>query len=111
MFEVLQENLKKAFSIFSKHGKLTPEVVSTVLKDVKRALLSADVNYKAVSEIIKNIQEKALQEKVLETLTPEQTVIKIVKDEIVSFLGEAPYEPEYAKLKRPIKIMLVGLQG
>lgn len=111
MFETLQENLKKAFSIFRKHGKLTPDVVNSVLKDVKRALLSADVNYKAVSEIIKGIQEKALREEVLETLTPEQTVIKIVRDEIVRFLGEVPQEPDYTKLKKPIKIMLVGLQG
>lgn len=111
MFESLQENLRKALSLFGKQGKLTPEIVKSTLKEVRRALLSADVNFKAVSALVKNIEEKALTEKVLETLTPEQTIIKIVRDELISFLGSEPYEPDYRKFKRPLKIMLVGLQG
>lgn len=111
MFEQLAENLRKAFETLSGKGRLTPEVIDSTLREIRRALLAADVNYKAVSHLIKKISEAAKDEKVLKTLTPEQTVIKVVRDVLVDFLSNDPVEPDYAARKRPVKVMLVGLQG
>lgn len=111
MFESITESLRKALSIFNKYGKLTPEIIDSALKEVRRALLSADVNYKAARYLIERIREKAMEQSVLETLTPYQTMIKIVRDELVEFLGGQVQEPDYARFKRPVKILLTGLQG
>lgn len=111
MFEGITESLRKALSIFNRYGRLTPEVIDEALKEVRKALLSADVNYRAARYLVEQIRQKASDQAVLETLTPYQTMIKIVRDELVDFLGGQPSEPDYNQYTRPVKIMLVGLQG
>jgi signal recognition particle subunit SRP54 len=111
MFEQLTENLRQAIGRLSSRGKLTPEIIDSTLREIRRVFLAADVNYKAVSEIINQIAGVAKEEKVLETLTPEQTILKIVRDQLTQFLGSVPTEPNYHLFERPIKVMLVGLQG
>lgn len=111
MFENITESLRRALSIFNKYGKLTPEVVDEALKEVRRALLAADVNYRAAKHLVERIREKATEQSVLETLTPYQTMIKIVRDELTEFLGGQAQEPDYTQFSRPVKILLTGLQG
>jgi len=111
MLEQLTESLRQALSKLSSRGRLTQEVIDATLREIRRALLAADVNYRAASEIIKRIRDAARDQKVLETLTPEQTMIKIVRDKLIEFLGPETVEPDYSSMEKPIKIMLVGLQG
>ncbi|MCX7832340.1 MAG: signal recognition particle protein [Actinobacteria bacterium] len=111
MFEQLASNLRKALSNLSGKGRLTPEIIDTTLRDIRRVLLSADVNYKVASALVKEMSEAAKDEKVLRTLTPEQTMIKVVRDVLTGFLSHTPLEPDYHSFQKPLKIMLVGLQG
>lgn len=111
MFEQLASNLRKALSSLSGKGRLTPEVIDKTLREIRRVLLSADVNYKVASALVKEMSEAAKNEKVLKTLTPEQTMIKVVRDVLIKFLSNTPLEPDYHAFPKPIKIMLVGLQG
>lgn len=111
MFEQLTENIRKAIAKLQGKGRLTPEVIEATLRDIRRVLLGADVNYRAVSALIKMMQEAAQSEEVLATLTPEQTMIKVVRDVLLDFLGKEVAEPNYDLFEKPLKIMLVGLQG
>ena len=109
-FEGLSEKLQ---SITKKHrGKArnTESDLKEMLREVKLALLEADVNYKIVKEFISTIQEKALGQDVLKSLTPGQQVIKIVKDELVELLGGQESKINFTP-NPPTIIMLVGLQG
>ena len=87
MFESLVEKLEHSFKILKGQGKITEINVAETLKDVRRALLDADVNYKVVKEFIKEIHDKALGQDVLKSLTPGQQVVKIVRDELQELLG------------------------
>lgn len=110
MFGGLTEKLANAFKRFRNRGKLTEADVKEGMREVKLALLEADVNFKVVKDFIKTVTERAVGSDVLESLMPWQQVIKIVNEELIKLMG-----PETAKLeissKPPTVIMMVGLQG
>ena len=110
MFEVLTEKLGKIFSGLSNKGKLSEKDIDEALRQIRLALLEADVNFKVVKALLSVVREKALDARVLESLTPGQQIIKIVNQELIDVLGT-----EVAKLKSnvnpPTIVMLVGLQG
>ncbi|MGW8161559.1 MAG: signal recognition particle protein [Desulfobulbales bacterium] len=110
MFENLTERLQKVFKDLRGHGRLTPENIDGALRQVRLALLEADVNYKVVKEFIDAIATRAVGQDVLESLTPGQQVIKIVHQELIELLGG---QTESLKLdgRQPVVIMLAGLQG
>ncbi len=110
MFENLTDKLQKVFRDLRGYGKLSPENIDAALRQVRLALLEADVNYSVVKEFIATIAARAVGQDVLESLTPGQQVIKIVHQELVELLGG---ETELLKLdgRQPVVIMLAGLQG
>jgi signal recognition particle subunit SRP54 len=110
MFEVLTQKLSKVFSSLGSKGRLSEKDIDEALRQIRLALLEADVNFKVVKSFIANVKEQALTAKVLESLTPAQQIIKIVNEELVNILGKernslivAGHPPSIA--------MLVGLQG
>ena len=110
MFETLTDRLQATFSQMSNRGRLTESDVDQAMREVRRALLEADVNFKVVREFVAAVRERAVGEDVLGSLTPAQTVISIVNEELIRILGD-----ERVPLNRagegPTIIMLVGLQG
>lgn len=109
MFENLGDRLQKALDKMKGYGKITEENISDVTREIRLALLEADVNYKVVKEFVASVREKALGEEVSKSLKPGEVFVKIVKDELVSLLGG---EKADLNLKgNPATLMLVGLQG
>lgn len=109
-FEALQEKFSRIVKTIKGESKLTEKNMEAMLKEVRIALLEADVNYKVVKVFVSNVKEKALGQQVYTKLNPSEMVIKIVKDELVELLGSDRSELAYNKNK-PTIIMLVGLQG
>ena len=109
MFESLTGKLTEVLDQLKGKGKLSEDDVREALKEVKLALLEADVNYKVVKNLISNIEEKAVGEEVMESLTPGQQVIKIVRDELTDLMGHERSELDLSS--DPAVIMVVGLQG
>ena len=109
-FEGLSSKLQSITNKFKGKVRVTEADLKDMLREVKLALLEADVNYKIVKEFIATIQEKALGEEVLKSLTPGQQVVKIVKDELVELLGGTDSKINFSP-NPPTVIMLVGLQG
>ena len=110
MFENLTEKLANAFKKFRNKGKLTEADLKEGMREVKLALLEADVNFKVVKEFTKSVTERAVGTQVLESLLPAQQVVKIVNEELVKLMGgEAP--KININPKPPTVIMMVGLQG
>ena len=109
-FEGLSEKLQGITRKLRGKARITESDLKEVLREVKLALLEADVNYKIVKDFINVIQEKALGQDVLKSLTPGQQVVKIVKDELVSLLGGEEAKIAFSP-NPPTIIMLVGLQG
>ncbi len=108
MFDDLTEKLQGTFQRLSQKGRLTEADVDVAMRDVKLALLEADVNFKVVREFVKVIKERAIGQEVLKNLNPAQMVVKIVNEELIRILGE----PGRLTLSgTPTVIMLVGLQG
>jgi len=109
MFESLSERLQRVFSQLGKRGVLREEDVDAVLREIRLALLEADVNFKVVKDFIARVREKAVGEEVSQALNPAQQVVKIVHQELVATLGT----PGRLELRgqAPYVIMLVGLQG
>ena len=87
MFNNLSEKLDKAFHILKGHGKISEINVAETLKEVRRALLDADVNFKIAKDFTTRVKEKAIGENVLTTLQPGQLLVKIVKDELTELMG------------------------
>jgi signal recognition particle subunit SRP54 len=110
MFESLTEKLNHALKNLTGRGKLTAENIADALKEVRLALLEADVNYKIVKKLIEDIRQRAVGTEVLDSLTPGQQVIKIVNEELTRLMGEARQELVLTG-KTPFTLMLVGLQG
>ena len=109
MFENLGDRLQNVMNKIKGYGKITEENISEMTREIRLALLEADVNYKVVKEFIANVKEKALGEEVAKSLKPGEMFVKIVKDELVELLGG---EKEDLNLKgNPAVLMLVGLQG
>lgn len=109
-FESLTEKFKRIIKGIRGQSHLTESNMDEMLKEVRVALLEADVNFKVVKSFVQNIKEKALGEEVYTKLNPSQMVVKIVHDELVELLGSGDSEIKYAKNK-PTVIMMVGLQG
>ena len=110
MFQNLTEKLAGAFKKFKNKGKLTEEDVKEGMREVKLALLEADVNFKVVKEFVKSVTERAVGAEVLESLLPAQHIVKIVNEELIKLMGgEAP--KININPKPPTVIMMVGLQG
>lgn len=110
MFESLTDKLQGAFKRFGSRGVVTEEDLDQALREVRMAMLEADVNFKVVREFTARVKEKALGAEVLRSLTPAQQVIGIVHDELVDLLGGEAPRLESAS-KPPTVLMLVGLQG
>ena len=109
MFESLGDRLQNAISKIKGYGKITEDNISEMMREIRLALLEADVNYKVVKEFTNNVKEKALGEEVAKSIKPGDMFVKIVKDELTSLLGG---EKEDINLKgNPAILMLVGLQG
>ena len=109
-FESLSDKLSGIFKKLRGQSRLTEKNMEDMLKEIRVALLEADVNYKVVKEFTNNIREKALGQDVLRKLNPSQMVVKIVHDELVELLGSDDSELHYQN-NRPTVIMMVGLQG
>lgn len=109
-FEGLSEKLQNTFKKLKGKGKLTEKDIKEAMREVKLALLEADVNYKVVKSFISNVSTKCVGSDVLESLTPGQQVIKIVNDELTTLMGGSESKINYASYG-PTIIMLVGLQG
>jgi signal recognition particle subunit SRP54 len=109
MFDGLQDKLQDVFRQLKGEGKVTPEALDAALRQIRMALLEADVHFRVVKPFIERVRERALGQEVLESLTPAQQVVKIVRDELTALLGE---EGTDLRLDgRPAVIMLCGLQG
>ena len=109
-FESLSERLNKAIKNISGQGKLTEKNMNEMLKEVRLSLLEADVNYNVVKEFVENVKEKALGQEVMDSLNPGQMVVKIVRDEIQTLLGEEDAKINFKK-QGITTLMMVGLQG
>lgn len=110
IFESLSDRLQATFKKLRGHGKLTENDVNEAMRDVRMALLEADVNFKVVKQFIKTVKERAIGQDVLETLTPAQVVIKIVDEELTKLMGGTQSRINMSP-KPPTIIMMVGLQG
>ncbi len=109
MFDSLSSKLDKAFQVLKGHGKITEINVAETLKEVRRALLDADVNFKIAKQFTNTVKEKALGQNVLTTLQPGQLMVKIVKDELTALMGSEAVGINLAD--KPSVILMSGLQG
>ena len=110
MFDSLSDKLANAFKKFKNKGKLTESDVKEGMREIKLALLEADVNFKVVREFVKTVSERAVGAEVLESLVPAQQIVKIVNDELVNLMGGSQSKLTISP-KPPTIIMMVGLQG
>ena len=110
-FDSLTEKLQNVFKNLRSKGRLTEADVKEALKEIKRALLAADVNFKVVKEFIKNVQERAIGQDVMNGLNPGQMVIKIVNEELVKLMGSETTEIKLQPGSAITVIMMAGLQG
>lgn len=110
IFEGLSDKLQNAFGKLRSKGKLTEADVKTAMREVKMALLEADVNFKVVKDFVKVVQERCVGEEVLKSLTPGQMVVKIVNEELTALMGDIQSKLTYSP-QPPTIIMMVGLQG
>ena len=109
MFENLSERLESAFKQLKGEGRINEINVATTVKEIRRALVDADVNYKIAKEFTDNVKEKAMGEKVITSVSPGQLMVKIVKDELVALMGGR--EEELDLSGKPTVILIAGLQG
>jgi signal recognition particle subunit SRP54 len=109
VFEGLQERLEATFRKLRGEGRISEEVLRASLRDIRLALLEGDVNFRVVKAFVRRVEERALGERVLDSLTPAQQVVKIVRDELVVLLGEEGAELDLSG--RPSVVLLCGLQG
>ena len=110
LFEGLSGKLQETISKFRGKGRVTDKDIKEMMREIKLALLEADVNFKVVKKFINKISERAVGQDVLDSLTPGQQVIKIVHEELIDLLGKVPAKVTFAN-KPPTVYMMVGLQG
>ncbi|MCK4597509.1 signal recognition particle receptor subunit alpha, partial [bacterium] len=110
MFEELTRRLNAALRDLRGRGKLSEKIVDEALRDVRRAMLEADVNYQVAKDFIRRVREKAIGQEVLKSVRPAQVVVKIVHDELVQLLGGEASTLDLSSSGSTV-IMLVGLQG
>ena len=109
MFESLSERLESAFKQIKGEGRVTELNVAATVKEIRRALIDADVNYKIAKEFTDKVKDEALGQKVLNAISPGQLMVKIVKDELVSLMGGT--ESEFQVKGNPGVVLIAGLQG
>src|SRR5918994_999439 len=109
MFENLTERLETAFKGLKGEGRITEINIAATVKEIRRALVDADVNYKIAKEFTDRVKDKALGEKVINAVSPSQLIVKIVKDELVDLMGGS--ESEFNVKGSPAVILIAGLQG
>ncbi|MBS1820317.1 MAG: signal recognition particle protein [Acidobacteria bacterium] len=110
MFESLSTRLQDVFKSLQGQGRLTPENIEAALREIRLALLEADVNFKVVKAFIDRVRDKAMEDTVLKSLTPAQQVVRIVRDEMLALFGDAKGGLTESS-KRPRVVLLLGLQG
>jgi signal recognition particle subunit SRP54 len=110
MFDNLSEKLQRVFKNLRGEGKLSAENMESALREIRLALLEADVNFRVVKQLIENIKQKAMGEEVLAALSPSQQVVKIVQEELVKILGSHESKLRFAN-EPPSVFLIVGLQG
>ena len=110
MFEQIQTRLNKVLTSIKGEGKITESNIDSSLRDVRRALLEADVNYKVAKSFISRVKEKSKGHKVFTSIKPGQQFVKLLKDELTEFLGSQHSTEDFCK-KKPSTILLAGLQG
>ena len=110
MFQSLSEKLENAFKKFRSKGKLTEADIKAGMREIKLALLEADVNFKVVKDFINTVSERAVGTEVLESLLPGQQIVKIVNEELTNLMGGSQAKLTISS-KPPTVIMMVGLQG
>ena len=110
MFENLSDKLQRAFKNLRGQGKLTEENIQEAMREIRLALLEADVNFKVVKELIEHIQAKAIGQEVMTALSPAEQVVKIVRDELVNVLGRDTAKLKFAS-QPPTVVLMAGLQG
>src|SRR4051794_38659436 len=110
MFDNLSDKLQRVFKNLRGEGKLSAENMEVALREIRMALLEADVNFRVVKQLIENIKAKAVGEEVLSALSPSQQVIKIVHEELIKILGSHESKLRFAN-DPPSVFMIVGLQG
>lgn len=110
MFSGLSEKMANAFKKFKNKGKLTEADVKEGMREIKMALLEADVNFKVVKEFTKTVEQRCVGAEVLESLVPSQQIVKIVNEELTKLMGETNSRLEFAS-KGPTVVMMCGLQG
>lgn len=109
MFDGLQGKLQNTFRHLKGEGRVSEEILQEALREIRLALLEADVHFRVVKAFVARLRERAIDQEVLESLTPDQQVIKIVRDELITLLGEPGHELELGG--RPTVVLLCGLQG
>ncbi|MBN1638915.1 MAG: signal recognition particle protein [Ignavibacteriales bacterium] len=110
MFEILNDKLEKAIKKITGQGRISEQNISDTLREIRRILLDADVNYKVAKDFIDNVKTKAIGREVLNSVTPGQLITKIINDELISLMGSKVHELS-VNASGITKIMLVGLQG
>ncbi len=110
MFDALSDRLQNAFQSLKGHGKLTAEDVDQAMREIRLALLEADVNFKVVREFVAQVKQRALGVEVMESLTPAQQVIKIVNEELTTLMGAGDSKLAFSG-RAPTIILMAGLQG
>src|SRR5882762_1194366 len=110
MFESLGTRLQDVFKTLRGESRLTPENIEVALREIRLALLEADVNFKVVKAFVDRVRDRAMDQAVLGSLSPSQQVVKIVRDEMVALFGDAEGGLQ-ATSKRPRVILMLGLQG
>ena len=110
MFENLTDKLQRAFKNLRGQGTLTEENIGEALKEIRMALLEADVNFRVVKELVDHIREKALGQEVMTALSPAEQVVKIVRDELIAILGKDTAKLKFAS-QPPTVVLMAGLQG
>ena len=109
MFDNLSERLDSAFKLLKGEGRINEINIASTVKEIRRALVDADVNYKIAKEFTDKVKEKAMGEKVITSVSPGNLMVKIVKDELAELMGGR--EEELSLLGKPTVILIAGLQG
>ena len=110
MFENLSNRLQAVFSNLKKTGSIDEAALDVAMRDIRRALLEADVSLEVVKSFISEVKEKAIGQEIIQSISPSQMIVKIVNDELITILGK-DQSPINIELKKPSSFMLVGLQG
>ena len=110
MFDSLSSRFQEVFESLRGEVRLTPETVESALRQIRMALLEADVNFKVVKAFIDRVRDRAIDQKVLDSLTPSQQVVAIVRDEMLALLGDASTGLR-TTTDRPQVVLMLGLQG